>query len=218
LLAQGNTEAGQAVTNANTAGAGGTGAVGNNLATTASGYQGLGTGLQWTGADTNALTGAVNTQNTGFNNQAKSDEISNSSSSGVGSLLGIGASMLGKGGAFGAGGALSSMAPAALAFLEDGGAVPLEASPSGGATTDDVTASGPEGNGAIRLNAGEFVLPKDAASWIGEKALQSLIEKARKEKAEATAKPRQQAPGGPDPASPAFQPRPQASSQGALPV
>jgi len=129
-------------------------------------------------------------------------------------LLGLGASTLGKGGAFGAGGALAS--GGALAFLEEGGAVPIDASPSGGAATDDVTASGPGGNGAIRLNAGEFVIPKDAVSWLGEKTLQDLILKARKGKAEATAKPRQQAPGGPDPASPAFQPRPQA--QGALPV
>lgn len=214
LLAQGNTEAGQAVTNANTAGAGGTGAVGNNLATTASGYQGLGTGLQWTGAQTGALQGATNTQNTSFQNQATADKMSNDSSSGIGALLGLGASALGKGGALGAGGALAS--GGALAFLEEGGAVPVEASPSGGATTDDVTASGPGGGGAIRLNAGEFVIPKDVVSWEGEKSLQKLIQKAREAKQEATAKPRQQAPGGPDPASPAFQPRPQA--QGALPV
>jgi len=208
ILAQGNTEAGQANQNASTGtSAGGTAVSGANQ-TTSTGGGVLGTGLQWTGAGTQALQGGVNTQNTGFQNQAEADKISNSSSSGIGSLLGFGASALGKGGAFGAGGALS--------FLEDGGAVPIEASPSGGATIDDVTASGPGGNGAIRLNAGEFVVPKDVVGWLGEQKLQKLIEQSRKQKGEASAKPRAQASGGPDPASPAFQARPQ--GQGALPV
>jgi hypothetical protein len=208
ILAQGNAEAGQANQNAATGtSAGGTAVTGANQ-TTSTGGGVLGTGLQWTGAGTNALTGATSATNTGFQNQADADKISNSSSSGLGTLAGLGLSAMGKGGALASGGA--------LAFLEDGGAVPLEASPSNGAATDDVTASGPGGNGAIRLNAGEFVIPKDVVSWEGEKSLQKLIQKAREAKQEATAKPRQQAPGGPDPASPAFQPRPQA--QGALPV
>ncbi len=218
LLGQGNTIAGQSATNAGVGGSLNTGAVNTSLANTASGYQGLGTDLAWTGAQTGAVGGGVNTQNTGFNNEAAADKISNDSSSGVGSLLGLGASMLGKGGALGSGGALAT--GGALAFLEDGGAVPggaipVGASPSGGAVTDDVPASGPKG--AIRLNGGEFVIPKDVAAWEGEKSLQNLIMKARKAKAEATAKPRIQAPGGPDPASPAFQQRAQAQS-GALPV
>lgn len=230
ILAQGNTLAGQANQNAATGtGAGGTAVTGANQ-TTSTGGGVLGTGLQWTGAGTQALQGATGATNTGFQNQADADKISNSSSSGLGTLAGLGMSALGKGGALAEGGALASMAPAALAFLEDGGmvdnptlmagggAVPIEASPSGGAATDDVTASGPGGNGAIRLNAGEFVIPKDVVSWEGEKSLQKLIQKAREAKQEATAKPRQQAPGGPDPASPAFQPRPQGQGQGALPV
>lgn len=214
ILNQGNVEAGAANQNAATGtGAGGTAVSGANQ-TTSTGGGVLGTGLQWTGAGTQALQGATGATNTGFQNQADADKISNSSSSGIGSLLGLGASALGKGGAFGAGGALAS--GGALAFLEEGGAVPLEASPSNGATTDDVTASGPGGGGAIRLNAGEFVIPKDVVSWEGEKSLQKLIQKAREAKQEATAKPKVQAPGGPDPASPAFQARPQ--GQGALPV
>lgn len=217
ILAQGNTEGGLANSTANTGSGAGTAAVGGANATTSTGGGVLGTGLQWTGAGTQALQGATGATNTGFQNQADADKISNSASSGIGSLLGLGASMLGKGGALGAGGALAS--GGALAFLEDGGevpggAIPLDASPSGGAVTDDVRGSSP--GGALRLNGGEFVLPKDVVAWEGEKSLQNLILKARKAKAEATAKPKVQAPGGPDPASPAFQPRPQ--GQGALPV
>ncbi len=52
---------------------------------------------------------------------------------------------------------------------------------------------------------------------MGEKALQNLIMKARKEKEGAQAKPAQGPATGPSPSDPAFQPRPQAS-QGALPV
>lgn len=212
ILNEGNVLSGQAGQYAGVGGSAGTGAVSGANSTTSTGGGVLGTGLQWTGAGTGALTGATNTQNTAFNNQAKSDEISNSSSSGLGSLAGLGLSALGKGGAFASGGA--------LAFLEDGGevpggAIPLEASPSRGQVTDDVAATAP--GGAIRLDGGEFVIPKDVVAWEGEKSLQNLILKARKAKEQAQAKPRVQAPGGPDPADPAFQPRPQAS-QGALPV
>lgn len=218
IINEGNILAGQANQNAGTAGAGGTGAVGAANSTTATGGSVLGTGLQWTGQGTQALTGGVNTQGKEYEGQAAEHKANSESSSGWGSLLGLGASMLGKGGALGAGGA--------LAFLEDGGevppgpgtpggAIPLEASPSNGQVTDDVPAESP--GGAIRLNGGEFVIPKDVVAWEGEKSLQNLIMKARKAKGEAQAKPRVQAPGGPDPASPAFQPRPQAT-QGALPV
>lgn len=58
--------------------------------------------------------------------------------------------------------------------------VPQNASPSGGAETDDVTA---------RVNVGEFVMPKDVTSWYGEKFMQNLIEKARKEMTQRTAEP-----------------------------
>jgi hypothetical protein len=217
ILNEGNQLAGQANANAGTAGGAGTGAVSGANATTGTGAGVLGTGLQWTGAGTNALTGGVNTQNTQFSNQATADKMSNDASSGFGSLLGLGASMLGKGGAFGAGGA--------LAFLEDGGAVddiggdgggavPTDMSPSGGAAIDDVDAVSP--GGPAKLNAGEFVVPKDVTSWYGEKFMQNLIMKARNEKQGAGAKP-QQKPSGPEPSDPAFQPRPQ-PQQGALPV
>jgi hypothetical protein len=62
--------------------------------------------------------------------------------------------------------------------------VPPEASPSGGAETDDVHAL---------LNEGEFVVPKDVASWLGEKFLQNMINKARTEAAGPKAEPEQAA-------------------------
>lgn len=49
------------------------------------------------------------------------------------------------------------------------GAVPPEASPSGGQQTDDVHAL---------LNEGEFVIPKPVTNWYGEKFMQKLIQKA----------------------------------------
>lgn len=53
-----------------------------------------------------------------------------------------------------------------------GGTVPVHASPSMGAATDDVPAM---------LTANEFVVPKDVATWIGHKALAGQIDKARQE-------------------------------------
>lgn len=53
------------------------------------------------------------------------------------------------------------------------GAIPTNASPSGGQTSDDVPA---------RLTAGEFVTPKDVTEWYGQKFLVGLVDKARKEK------------------------------------
>jgi hypothetical protein len=46
-------------------------------------------------------------------------------------------------------------------------------SPSGGSTTDDVNA---------RLNAGEFVIPKDIAAWKGKEFFYKLIAQARKQR------------------------------------
>lgn len=85
-----------------------------------------------------------------------------------------------------------------------GGAIPTSASPTGGAAIDDVNA---------KLTPGEFIIPKDAASWVGEKTLQTLIQKARQEKLEAVAKPKMgSGPSGP----PAVVSTPQ--PQGAIPA
>ena len=53
-----------------------------------------------------------------------------------------------------------------------GGFVSRSLSPSGGSSTDDVNA---------RLNAGEFVIPKDVAHWKGKEFFYKLIQQARKQ-------------------------------------
>lgn len=64
--------------------------------------------------------------------------------------------------------------------------VPPSMSPSGGAATDDIpaqvgaTPGGPP-QGEARINADEFIMPKDVANWIGGKQLQNMVMKARKE-------------------------------------
>ena len=84
-----------------------------------------------------------------------------------------------------------------------GGFVSKNLSPSSGSKTDDVNA---------KLNAGEFVIPKDVAAWEGKKFFYNLIAKARKMRA-AGQKPEQakvgyaaggpfQQPGGRTPAMP----------------
>jgi hypothetical protein len=55
----------------------------------------------------------------------------------------------------------------------EGGPVPTGMSPSQGINTDDIPA---------RLNAGEFVLPKETVAWLGEKHIHGLIEKAQKDR------------------------------------
>lgn len=215
IINEGNILAGQANTNAGTSAGAGTGAVSGANATTATGGGVLGTGLQWTGQQTGATQGGAGVLNTGFGNQMDRYKAEQSQDSGIGSLLGLGASMLGKGGAFGAGGALAFLEEGGAVDDIGGGAVPVEMSPSGGAQVDDVPAVAP--GGPARLNGGEFVLPKDVVSWMGEQQLQKLIEKARQQKGEAGAKPQTKPAVGPQPSDPAFQPRPQAS-RGALPV
>lgn len=84
-----------------------------------------------------------------------------------------------------------------------GGGVPAQASPSGGDAVDDVPA---------KLTAGEFVIPKDAVAWLGQRHFYDTIMKARKEK--ATAGQRTGIGGKPAPASaipqrPTFESRPQ---------
>ena len=54
-----------------------------------------------------------------------------------------------------------------------GGRVPMQASPSQGRQTDDVPA---------RLNAGEFVIPKDVTAWKGQEFFQKLIDGSRKKR------------------------------------
>jgi hypothetical protein len=112
---------------------------------------------------------------------------------GVGTALG---GMLGSA----VGGAAGKAASAA-----EGGTIPPangdnfvdpSASPSQGAITDDVPA---------RLNAGEFVLPKDVVAWIGEEKLQKFIQKARGDREKNTvAEPEMASAGAIDMQAPTF--------------
>lgn len=65
-----------------------------------------------------------------------------------------------------------------------GGFVSHTLSPSGGAETDDIDA---------KLNANEFVIPRDVALWKGQEFFQNLIKKSRENATGAPAKPKMKA-------------------------
>lgn len=69
---------------------------------------------------------------------------------------------------------------AAVGGPSTGGFVSRALSPSAGKQIDDVPA---------RLNAGEFVIPRDVAAWKGQEHFQKLIAQSRAMIAQATAKP-----------------------------
>jgi hypothetical protein len=154
---------------------------------------------QWFNSGANNMNSYVNAVN-GYNtSQAQFAEAGASEMGGLGSALGsvLGAGMLkiAKGGpaikryAYGGGvdptltptqgGGMTGipsapvMPPQPMALgATTGGTVPVHASPSMGAATDDVPAM---------LTANEFVIPKDVATWVGHKALAGQIDKARQE-------------------------------------
>lgn len=169
-------------------------AVNSTLAQTASGANTMGTGMQWQQGANQSLANWGNVLTQGYNAQLAQYNANQNSSSGWGSALGL----------------IGGIGMKALSF-EDGGPVPdgttgghvpPEASPSGGRAIDDIPA---------RLNADEFVVPKDVAKWKGEEFFQKLIQKSREDKKDVTAKPRiALAP----PENPNFVSRP----AGALPV
>jgi hypothetical protein len=173
----------------------GTGAVNANVATTQTGASTMGTPAQYGSTAVGAInagTSAVNawgsTLNQGYQNQLSTYNANQQSSSGLGSLFGtvagLGTNTLGGTAlmaAFAKGGAVPD--PGRPAFATNGGsAVPVTASPSRGKAVDDVPA---------RLTPGEFVMPKDAVAWLGEKHFQKLIQKTREERKEnSPAQPR----------------------------
>jgi len=166
---------------------GGAGAVNAALGQTASGAQTMGTGAQYMGLQNQALGAWSGALTQGYNAQLGAYNAANQDS-GWGTALGL-------------------VGSAAVKFLADGGMttggdVPDDASPTGGGAIDDVPA---------RLTAGEFVVPKDVASWKGEEYFQKLIDQSRKAKGEASAKP---AVGYAPAENPTFVSRP----SGALPL
>lgn len=155
--------AGQAGAEQTAAGNDANAAVANTLATTASGASTMGTTPQYDQIAANDLNAAGGFMNDQYKAQTDAYNAQQSQSSGVGSLLGEAVGIGAK--AFG---------------LEKGGAVPVAASPSRGAVPDDVNTA---------LTAGEFVVPKEAVSWLGEKHLHQLVEKAKADRAGAVPAP-----------------------------
>jgi hypothetical protein len=165
-------------------------AVNTGLATTASGAQTQGTGMSWQQAGNQGLGVWGNLLNTQFGNQMDAWKAEQESSSGIGGVLG-------------------SIAGLATAFVEEGGAIPeptqmfangggpipVEASPSGGAIPDDIDGEIAASDGGppmpAKLNAGEFVFPKDVMAWNGEQWAQKEILKARKAMAGGEQRPAQ---------------------------
>lgn len=154
----------------------GNAAVNSAIGGTASGAATMGTGNQWVNSGNQGLNTWGNTLNMGYNNQLAQFNANQQASSGLGGLFGSVLGAAGNAGGFAnlfaEGGAVPEVTP--------GGNVPTSASPTGGKAIDDVPA---------RLTAGEFVVPKDAVSWYGERHFQQLIDKGRKEREGATAKP-----------------------------
>jgi hypothetical protein len=102
-------------------------------------------------------------------------------------MMGAGTSALGLGRRAVEGGPVSMMKLGGAPTPMAGRTVPPGMSPSGGAAVDDVAATvdgNPQNMAAI--NTGEFIIPRRAAEWYGEKFLQNLVAKADKERQEQT--------------------------------
>ena len=167
-------------------------AVNTGLATTASGAQTMGTGQTWGALGQGALGNWSSMLSTDFKNKMDQNKADQEASSGWGSALG-------------------TIAGTALSFAAEGGVIPDEASPSGGAVTDDISAQPGPDTPPVQVNAGEFIIPKDVTQWLGEKGIQQLILKARKEMGGGDGqRPAQPTQGPPPPAIPA-------NSVGAIP-
>ncbi len=67
-----------------------------------------------------------------------------------------------------------------------GGQLTPNMSPSRGAVTDDIPATNTDTGQPIRLNSGEFIIPKDVMRWKGEEWAQKEIQKARQARQQGT--------------------------------
>lgn len=176
---------GRAITEAQGSGNFGTSAVNQRLATVASGAQTMGTPAQWQQIGNQGATAASGAKSQSYQDKLAAAQAKAQESSGIGEVVGTVAGF--------------------IPFMDEGGVIPDDASPSGGQVTDDVPAQ-IEGGPPAKLNAGEFIVPKDVTSWVGEKGLQQFILKARKEMTGGN---------GERPAQPTMQP--QYESVGAIP-
>jgi hypothetical protein len=170
---------------AGAAGASGNQATNTGLATTQSGANTMGTGYQWQGMGNQGVGMWGQILNAGYQNQLQGWQANQDASSGWGQALGLAASFIP---GFAEGGVIPG---------DEGAMIPPEASPSGGAIPDDVDAE-IEGGPSAKLNAGEFIVPKDVVQWLGEKGMQQIILKARKEMGNEEQRPAQPEPGPPE--------------------
>lgn len=202
----GNGLPGQVVASQGVGTAAGAAGVGAGNSTYGSFAPALGNPTAWGGLSSNALGQAGSFTNMGYQGQLGQYQANQQNSSGIGSILGIGASLAGKYFGFEEGGLVPEEADGSIPMA--GGVVPPGMSPSGGAMTDDVPAQvgpGPAIGGGggppeARINVNEFVLPEDVTMWMGEEKLQKMIMKAREDKAKAVAQPeRRPAVGGSPP-------------------
>lgn len=183
------------------AGQAGNQAVNTGLATTASGAQTMGTGQGWQGLGNQAVQGWGNILNSQYQNQLAQFQANQNASSGWGDILGTGLGFATK--------FMPGFAEGGVIPEEEGAMLPPEMSPSAGAIPDDIPAE-IEGGGPARLNAGEFIVPQDVVKWLGEKGMQQVILKARKEMTGAN---------GERPAQPETKPAPAPyESAGAIPM
>lgn len=140
----------------------GNAAVANANQTYGTGAGAMGTAPQFMGAGNNALNTWGNMLNMGYNNQLAYHNAQNASSgmgTAAGAILGFGANF--------------------LPFAE-GGVVPDEVSPSGGAVEDDIPAV---------VTAGEFIVPEDVVRWKGEEFFQKQIMQSREKRKEVDTEP-----------------------------
>ena len=154
--------------------------------TTAVGYDTMGTapqheqlGVGYTNAATGATSAAGRINSDAQKNNIAAFNASEAASTDWGEIAGMAAG-IGAKAYFGAEGGAIPDPEAGGDVQTPGGAIPPEASASGGEEIDDVDA---------KLTAGEFVIPVDVVKWKGEEFFQKLIEQARTRKDGASAKP-----------------------------
>jgi hypothetical protein len=201
-------------------GAAGQQAVGTGIAGMGSLAQSLGTPGEWFksgAAQTNAQGDLMINMDKNNIDRFKAEQAAKEKGGGFGDILGMVSGLgmkalsggMGGGMKFAAGGAIPSPGQpshfGSLAYDDGGdvrggagGVVPDELSPSGGAIPDDIPAQVSDG-GQAQINAGEFVIPKDVSSWLGQKELQKLIMKSRQEMGDPSAAPAQPETGPPQP-------------------
>ncbi len=131
----------------------GNSAVGANTSTTNANSGAVGTANGFFSGGNNANSAAAGALTQGYNAQLNQFNANQNTSSGIGSALGL------------IGGI------AANAFLAEGGYIDPSMSPSGGQQVDDIPA---------RVNAGEFVMPKDVVAHEGVRKMQSIVDNVRK--------------------------------------